>query len=349
VSSSPVAWTIALPNVQLSKLVPTLTGVARPTDEIQIAVPHNLYWLMGNIENVIGSKYDDTLSGNDIANRLVGGEGSDTLDGGAGADTFVFDLTALTPAQPGSGVVDHILDYNQGNSGILNLAEGDTFDVSALLSAGSGQPVGNLVRVLENPSGTAAILQVDQDGAANGAHWTTIARLDGVHTGDGVKVIFDASQPAATLTAPALVPTHNFNGDGKSDILWQHDSGRPAIWLMDGLNVLGSGLLTDPGPTWHEIGTGDFNGDGKADILWQHDSGRPAIWLMDGLNVLGSGLLTDPGPTWHEIGTGDFNGDGKSDILWQHDSALPAIWTMDGTNITNAVALPNPGSDWHIF
>jgi hypothetical protein len=86
--------------------------------------------------------------------------------------------------------------------------QGDAFDFSGLLLAGSGQPVGNLVRVLEDPSGTGAILQIDQDGIADGAHWTTIARLDGVHTADGIKVIFDASQPAATLTAPALAATH---------------------------------------------------------------------------------------------------------------------------------------------
>ena len=29
----------------------------------------------------------------------------------------------------------------------------------------------------------------------------------------------------------------DFNGDGKSDILWQHDSGSPAIWTMDGTNI----------------------------------------------------------------------------------------------------------------
>ena len=28
----------------------------------------------------------------------------------------------------------------------------------------------------------------------------------------------------------------DFNGDGKSDILWQNDNGTPAIWLMDGTN-----------------------------------------------------------------------------------------------------------------
>jgi Ca2+-binding RTX toxin-like protein len=109
-----------------------------------------------------GRAGSDNLDGGDGADILNGGAGSDTLAGGAGADRFVFDLTALTPAQPGSSIADHILDYDQGNSGIFNPAEGDAFDFSALLSAGSGQPVGNLVRVLENPSGTAAILQIDQ-------------------------------------------------------------------------------------------------------------------------------------------------------------------------------------------
>ena len=34
------------------------------------------------------------------------------------------------------------------------------------------------------------------------------------------------------------VGTADFNGDGKSDILWQNTNGTPAVWLMDGVNVL---------------------------------------------------------------------------------------------------------------
>jgi Ca2+-binding RTX toxin-like protein len=119
--------------------------------------------------------------------------GNDTLIGSSGADTFVFDLSALTPAQPGSAVFDRILDYDQGNNGTFDPAEGDTLDLSALLSTaynhGNGQSVDDLVRVLENPSGTGAILQVDQDGRPNGVNWTTIARLDGVHTNDSMTVV----------------------------------------------------------------------------------------------------------------------------------------------------------------
>ena len=159
--------------------------------------------------------------------------------------------------------------------------------------------------MLENPSGTTAILQIDPDGTVNGVNWATIAWLDGVHPGDGVKVIFDSSQPATTLTAPALVPTGNLDGDGHGDILWQHSDGAPAIWLMDGMSAAGIGPAGpfNPGPSWQIKDTGDFNGDGKSDILWQSSDGTPAIWLMDGMNTVGIGAAGsfNPGTDWHVI------------------------------------------------
>jgi hypothetical protein len=49
--------------------------------------------------------------------------------------------------------------------------------------------------------------------------------------------------------------TRDFNGDGKSDIVWQHDSGLPAIWTMDGLNFISGGAAGsfNPGSDWHVI------------------------------------------------------------------------------------------------
>jgi hypothetical protein len=46
---------------------------------------------------------------------------------------------------------------------------------------------------------------------------------------------------------------------------------------MNGANVIGGGVLGNPGPSWHVAGTGDFNGDGHADILWQNADGSVAI------------------------------------------------------------------------
>jgi hypothetical protein len=148
--------------------------------------------------------------------------------------------------------------------------------------------------------------------------------------------------------------TGDFNGDGKADILWQQDNGLPAIWLMDGTNMIGGGAAgtINPGPTWQVKSTGDFNGDGKADILWQQDNGLPAIWLMDGTNMIGGGAAgpLDPGPQWHAIGAADFNADGRSDILWQHDNGQPAVWLMNGLSLIGGgevVGPGNPGMAWH--
>ena len=40
-------------------------------------------------ENLIGSQFDDVLTGNSAANLLTGGDGNDRLTGGAGADTML--------------------------------------------------------------------------------------------------------------------------------------------------------------------------------------------------------------------------------------------------------------------
>jgi hypothetical protein len=62
--------------------------------------------------------------------------------------------------------------------------------------------------------------------------------------------------------------------------------------------IIGGGLLLNPGTSWHAIGTSDFNGDGKADILWQNTDGMPQIWEMNGTNIIGSGTLINPGSAW---------------------------------------------------
>ncbi len=135
---------------------------------------------------------------------------------------------------------------------------------------------------------------------------------------------------------------------------WQNDDGTPAIWLMDGMNAVGTGAAGsfNPGPSWRFKDTGDFNSDGKSDILWQNDDGTPAIWLMDGTNTTFAGAVGpfNPGPSWEIKGTGDFNGDGKSDIIWQGDDGTAAMWLMDGTNTTFAGAVGpfNPGPSWEI-
>jgi hypothetical protein len=103
--------------------------------------------------------------------------------------------------------------------------------------------------------------------------------------------------------------TGDFNGDGKSDILFQNAvDGSCKVWEMDGLNqkVGGVGLVGwTPGKDWQVAATGDYNGDHKRDILLHnaHD-GSYYLWQMDGLGLVANGydfVGWATGADWHVV------------------------------------------------
>ena len=116
VAGSIVGWTITLPNIQISPLVDTKVGEAFPSLELALASPKTLYWLTGDIENVIGGSGNDKVSGSDGANSLSGGSGNDTLYGGGGNDTFDWDTGTRTGSDifyGGTGNDTYVLDSQQ--------------------------------------------------------------------------------------------------------------------------------------------------------------------------------------------------------------------------------------------
>jgi hypothetical protein len=83
-----------------------------------------------------------------------------------------------------------------------------------------------------------------------------------------------------------IAGTGDFNGDGRSDVLWRNQAtGRNTVWLLNGTSLQrGSGSIPQvTNPSWQVAGTPDFDGDGKSDILWHHSgNGGNSLWLMDG-------------------------------------------------------------------
>jgi hypothetical protein len=148
----------------------------------------------------------------------------------------------------------------------------------------------------------------------------------------------------------------DFNGDGRSDILFQNDSGEVAIWEVNGANVIGGGSLGNPGPSWHVIGTGQYNADNYSDLRFQNSSGDIANWELNGTNVIDSPTGTNP-PVWHLVGDSTpffaanvdlpWQSDGQ-DIYFQNDSGQAFFWVTSGTTITNSGSLGNPGPTWHL-
>ena len=130
----------------------------------------------------------------------------------------------------------------------------------------------------------------------------------------------------------------DFNGDGRTDILWDNklsgvdlrSAGDRNLWLSTGngtFAITGNFLGQNGGYIGWNPHIADFNGDGKADVLWdfkysqdvERSAGYRTLWAS---NASGTYSITAnvAGQDGFYLGWGlevaDFNGDGKADILW---------------------------------
>jgi hypothetical protein len=92
----------------------------------------------------------------------------------------------------------------------------------------------------------------------------------------------------------------DFNGDGKSDLLWRNaSSGLNVIW-QSGDAAQSQAVVAVTDLNWKVAGTGDYNGDGKDDILWRNaGTGQDAVW--NGGDYTQAQAVTTVGDTNWEI------------------------------------------------
>lgn len=76
-----------------------------------------------------------------------------------------------------------------------------------------------------------------------------------------------------------IAGTGDFNGDGRTDMLWRHESGEVLNWLGQANGGFVSNANANAGLDWRIVGTGDYNGDGRDDVLWRNDNGALTNWL----------------------------------------------------------------------
>jgi probable HAF family extracellular repeat protein len=175
---------------------------------------------------------------------------------------------------------------------------------------------------------------------------TTTTTYTGTFSGPGGNVNCSTTITVTPGNPALTAATHDFNGDGKSDILWRGSDGTVGMWLMNGTQYSASSFGVLP-TSWTIVGQRDFNGDGKSDILWRNSDGTVGLWLMNGTQYSASSFGTIP-IDWKAVGTGDFNGDGKGDILWVNTNGDVAIWLMNGTQIMSAQVIGNVPTDWSV-
>jgi hypothetical protein len=195
---------------------------------------------------------------------------------------------------------------------------------SKLVGTGAVGPAAQGASVALSADGRTAIVGGPQDNSNFGAAW-----------------VFTAPKP--------LKPnTHDFNGDGMSDIAWRDIRGNTAIWLMNGAATLSSSEIGAVPTNSSIVGQRDFDGDGKADLLWRDTLGNTSIWFMNGAQVASSASVGNLPTTWSVVGTGDFNGDGLGDIVWQDTSGNLAMWLMHGATVSSSGGIGNVPLTWSI-
>jgi len=202
---------------------------------------------------------------------------------------------------------------------------------------------------------------VDTDGNGNpndaGAMWlpgeTFVDSLNAIM----VSVISQAAtsfQVMVQFGTPPSTPkaSSDFNGDGKSDVLWRDVTGTVAMWLMNGSTIASNSFVGSVSTAWSPVGVGskdfgDFNGDGKADVLWRNTiTGDLALWLMNGPTIASNNFLGNVSTAWTPVRVGDFDGDGKADILWRDSSGNVAMWLMNGATMLSNTFVTNVPMTW---
>ncbi|MCY7279803.1 MAG: M10 family metallopeptidase C-terminal domain-containing protein, partial [Sphingomonas bacterium] len=167
------------------------------------------------IENAIGGSGNDTLIGNDANNLLDSGGGNDSLNGGAGSDTLTGG-SGIDTLTSGSGA-DIFRDTRSGFAGdtITDFTTADRIVISDATLAGF---TFNLTGSTLTYGGGSLTLT----GGVSGQLVASAA------AGGGVQLAFQA-----IVVPPPIADVRNdFNGDGRSDILWRNvATGQLSDWL----------------------------------------------------------------------------------------------------------------------
>jgi hypothetical protein len=268
----------------------------------------------------------DIISGMGGNDTLVGGAGNDRLTGGTGSDVFVFEGTRQANG------FDTITDYSYST---VRGAQQDVLQLStfSVWLPGALNRISDYVWVADDGAGSVLWIDRDGTGSAQAQSW---ARLEGLDTGDLVRVMFGACGPAFTLTVKdGLAPV--FAGDGTYSFTYDDALSAGSVVATitdasDNIAVTRYRFVSSNGSTVH----GDTSGDGYFAIGSNGQITMTAAGAVSDVNDVAVGSLSHT----YYIQAGDAGGNWSAVRQITLDETPPEL-NAPTFNIVSATQLPS--------
>ena len=267
-----------------------------------------------NIQNLLGSAYDDTLFGNNADNTIAGGTGNDTLDGGGGNDVLDggagIDKVSFASLTAGSGVT---LDSG-GGANVIAFVGADTATLMNIeVFEGS-----NYDDMMTGGDGNDTLIGLGGSDTLDGGYGSDF--LDG-GAGNDTATFASLGTNGVTITIDSLNPTTAYAVAGNLA-----GNGTDTDTLVNIENIIGGdGSDTIYGSSADNV----FSGGGGNDILYG-DAGNDTLYGGAGDNTLDGGAGAD-------VLNG---GGGLTDVNWaSYQSATAGVvadLTTPGNNTGDA-------------
>ncbi len=294
-----------------------------------------------------------TLETGDGVQVLRGTKGNDTLKGGAGVDTGVYAVAradaTVTRNADGSATIASTAGGTDTLIGIERVRFADRMVQLVTLGASDFDGSRTSDVLLRNTAGVTYLWSMNGATVSSGS--TTSVQVGMAWRIEGVA---------------------DFDGDGRSDLLWVYDNpsnssdpldGISYVSFQNGTSATGGGVVQQLSSDWAIVGVGDFTADGMADVLYRNTAtGRTFLDVMNGNGIdwsaSGFTTATVADGKWTVAAVADFDGDGMTDVLWRYANAANTAdplngtlyeWRMNGTTVASAGLLSQQASGaWQV-
>ncbi|MBY0339263.1 MAG: FG-GAP-like repeat-containing protein [Acetobacteraceae bacterium] len=327
-----------------------------------------------SIENVNGTAYADTLTGDAGDNVFSPSHGADAVTGNGGTDTVDYGMFGTASGTVASWSANDRTFTQQLNAGVtVDLAAatatdllGSTDLLNGISNAGGHGTLADILRgstganylfgrggndLLDGRAGDDVLDGgADTDQMAGGTGFDTSV-LSGQRSAyslarqnDGTLITFGTDGYDTHTGIEALRfgdVTIGLNsrakdlwGDLRAGVLWQN-GGTVWGWELNGTTVASQGGVGVVGSGWALAGTGDLDGNGRADAVFRNAAGDLYAWRMNGLGVASGAGIGNLPTEWQLAGMGDMDGNGTADMLWRRGSdGALYSWLMQDTAVT---------------